>query len=134
MNGDDGFGFGGDFAAGVVDVDIEADGAGIDENGDSTKAADAACGGEEGEGGDEDFISGFDAERHESEQDSVGAGGDTDGVFGLGELGDGSFELCDFWPHDELAGAEDAQEGFRELFFERVILGVDVEEGDWHGA
>jgi len=40
--------------------------------------------------------------------------------------------LVDLVAHDEMAGLEDALEGGGEFGFKRVVLGVDVEEGD-HG-
>lgn len=134
VDGDDGLGAGGDFAFGVVEIDVKTDGAGINEDRGGSDAADAAGGGEEGEGGDEDFIAGAEAEGHESEQDGVGAGGNSDGVFGLSEFSDGAFKLGDFGTHDELAGAKNAEEGLGEFFFERMILSVDVEKGDGHGV
>lgn len=84
VDGDDGFGFGGDFGFGVGQVDVEADGAGVDKDGGGADATDASSGGEEGKGGDEHFIAGADVEGHEGEKDGVGAGGDTDAMAGFG--------------------------------------------------
>lgn len=84
VDGDDGFGFGGDFGFGVGQVDVEADGAGVDKDGGGADATDASSGGEEGKGGDEHFIAGANVEGHEGEKDGVGAGGDTDAMAGFG--------------------------------------------------
>lgn len=130
VDGDDGFGFWGDFGFGIGKIDVETDGAGVDEDGGGTDAADATGGSEEGKGGDEHFIAGTDVEGHEGEKDGVGAGGNADAMAGFGQGGEFGFDLGDFVAHDEMAGLEDALECSGEFGFKRVVLGVNVEKGD----
>lgn len=130
VDGDDGFGFWGDFGFGIGKIDVETDGAGVDEDGDGSNAADAAGGSEEGEGGDKHFIAGADVEGHEGEKDGVGAGGDADAMAGFGQGGEFGFDLGDLVAHDEMPGLEYALESRVELGLERVVLGVDVEKGN----
>ncbi len=84
VDGDDGFGFWGDFGFGIGQVDVEADGAGVDEDGGGADATDATGCGEEGKGGNEHFIARANIEGHEGEKDGVCAGGDADAVAGFG--------------------------------------------------
>ena len=130
VDGDDGFGFWGDFGFGIGKIDVETDGAGVDEDGGGTDAADATGGSEEGKGGDKHFITGADVEGHEGEKDGVGAGGDADAMAGFSQGGEFGFDLSDLVAHDEMPGLEDTLEGVGEFGFKRVVLGVDVEEGD----
>ena len=130
VNGHDGFCFWSDAAGGVGEIEVEGVGVVINEDGGGADARDAAGGGEEGEGGAEDFVAGADVEGHEGEQDGVGAGGDADGVFGVGEGGGGLFEVGDFAAEDELAGFEDAGEGCFEFGGEGGVLLFEIEKGD----
>ena len=73
VDGDDGFGFGGDGGGDEVGVDVVGFGVDIDEDGFGTDASDAACGGEEGEWCGDDFIAWAYIEGHEAVEDGVGA-------------------------------------------------------------
>ena len=130
----DGLRLRGDLGGGFDGIDIETDRAGIDKNGGGSGAGDTAGGGEEGEGGDDHFIAGSDAESHQGEENGVGAGGTADAVFGLHHGRAFFFKSLHFGPHDELAGPQDAREGGGEFGFEGQVLGVDVEEWNFHAV
>lgn len=130
VDGDDGFGFWGDFGFGIGKIDVETDGAGVDEDGGGTDAADATGGSEEGKGGDKHFITGADVEGHEGEKDGVGAGGDANAMSRFRKSSEFILHLGHFFAHDEMPGLEYALESRVELGLERVVLGVDVEKGN----
>ena len=92
VDGDDGFSLRGYFTGGLCGIDIEADGAGIDEHGSSAGTGDTSGGGEEREGGDQYFVPGADAEGHQGEDEGVGAAGDADGMGGAHHGGNFFFE------------------------------------------
>ena len=54
----------------------------VDKNRLGSQPGDAAGGGEEGECWTNDFVVGLDADRHEHNQQCIGAAGDSDGMFG----------------------------------------------------
>lgn len=53
-------------------------------------------------------------------------------MFGTGEREEVFFQSGDVWSHDELSAFENAGESGGEFGFERMVLGVDVEERN-HG-
>ena len=114
-------------------IDIEANGADIDEDGRGTCAGDGASGGEKREGGKDDFIAWSDADGHERHDESIGAGTARDGVPDLKHGGAFLLEGEHIGAHDELTGGEHTIEGCAEFFRERVVLGVNVEEWNGHG-
>ena len=133
MDRNDGFRLRGDLGGGFDGIDIETDRAGIDKNGGGAYPGDAARSGEEGEGGDDDFIARSDAESHQGEKNRIRAGGTTDAMFRLHHGGTFFFEGVHFGTHDELAGPQHAGEGGGEFGFKGQVLGVNVEEWDLHG-
>ena len=130
VDGDDGFGFWGDFGFGIGKIDVETDGAGVDEDGGGADAADATGGSEEGKGGDKHFIAGADVEGHEGEKDGVGAGGDANAMSRFRKSSEFILHLGHFFAHDKMPALEYALESRVELGLERVVLGVDVEKGN----
>ena len=131
---EDGLGARGDLAGRVFEVEVEADRAGIDENRGGPHPRDAAGGGEEGERRHQNLVPRPDPQRHQRQQDRVGAGRNAQRVPRAGQRLEVAFEGLDLRPHDELPAAEDPQKGLRQLGFERVVLGVDVEQRDGHGG
>ncbi len=83
-------------------VDVEGVGLDIDKNGARSDARNAACGCEEGVGGGDDDVAGFDAERHEEDQLGVGAGGDSDAMGCAGGVADGFLEIFRLFAKHEL--------------------------------
>ena len=134
MDRNDSFRLRGDLGGGFDGIDIETDRTGIDKNGGGAYPGDAARSGEEGEGGDDDFIARSDAESHQGEENGVGAGGTADAVFRLHHGGTFFFEGVHFGTHDKLARPQHAGESGGEFGFKGQVLGVDVEEWDFHGG
>jgi hypothetical protein len=130
MDRDDGFRFSRDEGGGVNGIDIETDWADVAKNWSGSDPGDAASGGKEGKGGNQNFISRAYVQRHEGEEDRICAGGDAEIAGAAGERGAFLLEGRDVRSHDELATAEDPLEGGFQFAGERVVLGVDVQEGN----
>ena len=62
--------------------------------------------GDEGEGRGDDFVARLDVERHQGDQQRLGAGGDRNAVLGPGVFGQLAFEFRHFRAHDVLAVIE----------------------------
>ena len=65
-----------DLPGGVSEIDVEVVRVDVDPDRRRAEAGDRACGGEEGEGRDQDLVAFADIERHQREQERVGAGRD----------------------------------------------------------
>lgn len=131
---DDGFGFSPDEGGGVDGIEIEAVFSDIAKDWSGPDAGDAAGGGEEGEGGNNDFIAGADAQGHEREEDGIGAGGDPQVVQDTREGGAFLLKGSNVRAHDKLAAFENTLESGFQFRGERVVLGVDLEKRDGHGV
>lgn len=129
VDGDDGFGFGGNFFFNFLGIDIHGLGIDIDEDGCGVEVGDAPGGGCEGEGGGDDFVTWLDAKGHEAEVEGGGAAVGGDAVFGVVVGGEGLFEGFDFWAEDEVAAVYDAGDGFHEFIFNIEVSLSDVEVG-----
>jgi hypothetical protein len=81
---------------GVAQIEIETDGARIDENGFRADARHASGRGEKGEARAEHLVARTDLQRHQREQDRVRAGTDAEDMFRAGEFGQHPLEAFDF--------------------------------------
>jgi len=125
FDADDGLGFGGEGGGEFIEVDVEGFRVDIDEDGFSSDVEDAVGGGDEGEGGGDDFVVGADAGGDHSAVEACGAGGDADGVLSGGEFGAEGFELFDSGPDGESGGIEDIDDGV-----DFALCDVGLREGD----
>ncbi len=100
VHDDDGFGARGDAGCDGGGGDGEVVGAGdVCEYDAGAGVEDGVGGGDEGEGGEDDFISGADAEGDAGEVEGFGGVGDGEAVGGGGELGEVLFELGGDFAH-----------------------------------
>jgi hypothetical protein len=106
---------------------------GIGEDRNRAEPRDTAGGGEEGERRTDHFVAWLEIERHQRDQNRVGARRHRDRVLRAEEGGALAFKRVDFAPEDEVAGAQHPFEGVGELSVERGVLAVEVEERDGHG-
>ncbi len=111
MDGDDGAGAGGDAPLGIGRVHVKAVGKGIHEDRSGAHVANAGGGRGIGEGGNEHFVAGADAEGHERKGERVGAGGEADGVVHAQIGGHLGFEGLDVGAEDEGAAGKHFPQG-----------------------
>ena len=124
-----------DLPGGVFEVDVEVVRVDVDPDRGGAEAGDGAGGGEEGEGREEDLVALADAERHQREQERVGAGGDPEGVLHAEEGGAVLLEGLEARTHDEHVRAQHLAEGGLELGLEGAVLRAEIKERDVrHGA
>jgi len=120
VHDDDGFGARGDAGFYGCGGDGEVIGAGdVGEGYTGTSVEDGVGGGDEGEGGDDDFIAGPDAERQAGEMQGFGGVGDGEAMGGACHLGEGLFELGGDFAHGKPFGMEDGEDGG---VFVRVVV------------
>jgi hypothetical protein len=89
-------------------------------------------GGEKCEGRGNDLVAGLEIERHQRQEQRVGAGGATDGVFGVAKPGNIRFEGRDFGAHDELLPLDDGHQSGQDCILGRLVLGCQVEQRNPH--
>ena len=112
VHDDDGFGAGGDGGLDGGGVDGQVVGAEDVGEADVRAAMQGGVGGgDKGEGGDDDFVTGADAEGEAGQVQAFGGVGDGEGVFGAGEGDEFGFEVLGDFTHGEPAGADDAEDG-----------------------
>ena len=95
-------------------------------------ARDGAGGGEERERAGDDLIAGADLERHEREQQRIGARGDADAVAALAVGGDGRLELLDRGPEDEVLARTDLRDRGLDLRLQRLVLRLQIQQRHLH--
>ncbi len=132
MDRQDRLGLGGDLRLDGGGVEIVALRQAVDEDRLCADAPDAAGGGEEGVAGADHLVSRADPQRHQGEQDRVGAGRDGQGVPRAQVGGAFPFQGLDLRPHDEVAAGQDPLEGGAQPLRDRGGLAGQVEEGDAH--
>jgi len=93
---------------------------------------DSTGGREEGEGAGDDFITWLHTCGQQCEDQGIGTGGATDGVFGSAVGGNFLFELHNFIPKDEGLAFEAAIHSGSDFFAFRRVLRNEVDEG--HGG
>ena len=104
----------------VAHIEVETDRARIDEDRRRADARHAARRGEKSEARAEHLVARADAQRHQREQDRVGAGADAERVLRAGELRQRALEPLDFRPEDEVARAQHAQKGLVQFRLQRA--------------
>ncbi len=124
--------FGSDLFPCVVDVHVEADRADIGEDRHGAETRNRARRGEKGERRAQHLVTRLDVQRHERQQQRIRAGGNRQCMLHTDHFGDFLFKRLHLRPHDEPPMFQHLCEGGLEFGFERVVLGVDVEERD-HG-
>lgn len=126
MDRNDGFSLWGDgffYQVGINQVGMRID---IDKDGGGTESKNTAGGGEEGIDRDDNLIARPDPDGTEGDDQGIGAGGQTDGMFDFQVGGDFGFESLLVGTENELAGLQDALDGSVYLGFDGVILGDEV--------
>ena len=103
----------------MFDVDEDRFGAEQDDN---------FCGGDEGEGGSDDFIPGADADGHEADEQCFGTAGNGDAVFGTGVGGKFLFEFAYFRAENVLPVVQHAMQVLFKLRPYGILLGLEVDE------
>jgi len=112
---------------------VEAERVDVAEQRTRTGTGYGAGGGKEGERAGNDRVPDADAERHEGEQQRIGAGGHADAAMALAVARDTRLELMHRRSQNELlAGAYPAN---RRRYFggKRLILQLQIEQGHLHG-
>ena len=133
----DGFGLFGDLAFNIFGIQVEGAGIDISENRDTAFLQDHQTGGNEGVGGDDDFITGFDVEQLGDDMHTGCAVGTGISILGAVFLGELALELLSLGTHGQsilLHGGESslifsiivdtAHEGVGDFEFHAVVGGV----------
>ena len=84
--------------------------------------------------GQRHFVARADAERHQREENRVGAGTDAEGIFGPGELGERALEPLDFRAQNKVPRAQHAKESLPQFRLQRGVLRLQVEQVHVHRA
>ena len=124
----------GDRPLDLRDVEVERRRVDVDEDGHGAEARDAACRREEAERRGDDLVAGPEIERHQRDEERVGAARDADRVLDAEVRGDGALEGLDLRAEDEVPVRRDALEGGAKLRHQRLILRGEVEERDGRGV
>lgn len=111
---------------------IEADGADMGEDRGSSHPRHATARGKEGEGRDDDFIAGPNAQGHESQENGVGAEEISQGMGNAEFRSRLGLEAFEFRPHDIMTAAEDPNEGLRQFGFQGQVLRFEIEKWNSH--
>ncbi len=114
---------------GLRGIDVEREGIDVDQHGTRSDARDAACRREKRVGRRDDFVARADAERHEREQQRVGARRDADGVLDAEERGQFPLEAVDLRPHDEALAVGDARHCRENVLAQWTVLRLQIEQG-----
>ena len=80
----------------------------------------------------DDFIARDQSERLQREQDRVGPAGATDAMLRVTQGGDGGLELADLTAHNEFLAFNHRTNGPGHRLFDRVVLGLQVKQGNRH--
>ena len=132
VDGEDRFGFGGDGGFDEGGVDVEGGGVDVDHDRDGAEMGDDLDGGDEREGGGDDFVAGLEAGGLHHDAEGVGSAVDGDGVFDPVAFGNAFFELLAVFAEDVGAGFEDFHAPCPNVFFDFVVLGFEVDKVDTH--
>ena len=122
----------GDRGGSLSRVDIERRRIDIDEHGACAEPLDRTGRGEERVGRRDDLVASFDVERHQREQECIGAGRHGNRVLDADERTQFSLQIVDLRPHDEPLAVAHACHRREEVVAQRSILGVEVEQGNRH--
>lgn len=106
VDGDDGFGAGGDGRFEQIGVEVEIVGADVYQHRAGIEVTDDLGGGGEGVGGGDDLIAARQADGFQGQVHGGGAGVDGDGVFGSHCLGEFGFKLSGFGASRDPAGEQ----------------------------
>jgi hypothetical protein len=132
MHRDDRLRFGGDLLSRIIHVQVEADRTDVGEHRHRSETRNRARRGEKRERGAQHLVAWFDVQRHQRQQQRVCAGRYRQRVLHTDHGRDFRLKRLQLRPHDKSTMLEHLSEGGLEFGFERVVLGVDVEERD-HG-
>ena len=132
MHGHDRLCFAGDFCSCLAGVDVETDWTDIDENGSRSAAGDATRRGKKREGGDDHLVTGANAKGHQSQQQRVGAGTASKGVFHAQELRALQFKRLNLRSHDELPGRENLGKCILQFLLKGKVLRIDIQKWNFH--
>ena len=107
----------------------------VDEHRRRADARDGAGGGEERVGAGDDLVARPDAERHQRDEQRVGAGGDADGVLHPEQRRQSRCsKRLDFRAHDEALAVADARRSREHLVADGRELRLEIEQRDVHGV
>jgi hypothetical protein len=109
-------------------IQIEGLGVDVHKHWCRTQEADDFGGGDEGERGGEDGVSGTDAVGHERHEQRVRAAGAGDRVLHANVCSQSCFQFLDLRPHDVLPVVQDPVKVLLELGTNPVLLGLEVDE------
>src|SRR6266850_4712176 len=112
----------------LIRIDVVRSAVDIDEDGFCSQLNDSACGSDEGVWSRNDFIARFQIDRHQCNEECVGAGRNTDSIGTSAICSDLSFEILDFRTKNESLRFEHSIDGRTNLFFNRRVLRLQIEQ------
>ncbi len=89
---------------------------------------------EEGEGGQDHLVSLTDAERHQGNEESVGARSHADRMNGVESSRRFAFEILDLSTEDESLGVADSINGLADLLPQQFVLSRQIEQRHGHNG
>ena len=127
MDDHDGAGVRRDAAGEFRRIEVVSVGANVGENGFRAEGADGAARGNEGEGREEDFVTGLNTAGAQGQDQGVRAGSEADAVSDATELGDFLFQRGAFAAQDELLRDHHAVDGGANLGADGGVLCGEIE-------
>ena len=132
VDGDDGFGLGGDGLLNFVWIDVVGVGFDVGEDGGGPDEGDGRCTTDPGEGGGDHFVTGANTERTEGYLKRHGAAGYSNaidwGIGGAKEVAEGGLQLVNFGAVDVAAVLHDRRHGGVDLLRALSVDGFDVDK------
>ena len=134
VNHQDGPGARGDLVLDLGGIEVVSQWIDVHEYRTGAGAADAAGGGEEGEGGQDDLVAWTDFQAVQGQRQRIGAGAAADAVAGAAVGGHFFFQGGDLRPENDLPRGENARQGGLDLRLQFRVLGLEVAQGDPGGG